>query len=126
VVLFHFLTSTFFHDAATLQRWRRTFGRLHLRATPPLRLSNAIYRFFLDRPVSSSGVPFDSCERSSRAFAVCSLPARLSFWATLLKQLPVLASIVTQSRRQICGRTRFSLLARAHPWHLEAFGQSEP
>ena len=44
----------------------------------------------------------------------------------LLKQLPVLASIVTQSRRQICGRTRFSLLARAHPWHLEAFGQSEP
>src|SRR6266487_475853 len=83
---------------------------------PQLRLSNAIYRFFLDRPVSSSGVPFDSCERSSRAFAVCSLPARLSFWPTLLKQLPVLASIVTQSRRQICGQTRFSLLARAHPW----------
>ena len=81
--------SIFFSDQHILSRTRRPFsdGGEPLAASiseqpPQLRLSNAIYRFFLDRPVSSSGVPFDSCERSSRAFAVCSLPARLSFCAT--------------------------------------------
>ena len=75
VVLFHFPVPHGYGRAVDCIA-QHILSTTRRRFQAPQLLPNATYWCFLDRPVSSSGVPFDSCERSSRAFAVCSLPSR--------------------------------------------------